>query len=103
MLLTAEHFMGGLTESQRRQMFEEHKIWYRLYGVSERAMPQTWEEFQAYWDHMCRDVLEANPAARGVLDLHDLRSPRSCTGYPEAAWPLMRPSWRTDSFGSLWV
>ena len=54
MLLTAEHFMGGLTEAQRRRMFEEHKIWYRLYGVNERAMPQTWKEFQAYWDHVSR-------------------------------------------------
>ena len=91
MLLTAEHFMGGLTEAQRRQLFEEHKIWYRLYGVSERAMPQTWEEFQAYWDHMCRDVLEDNAAARGVLDLHDIGKPPFVHWIPEPAWPLLRP------------
>ena len=91
MLLTAEHFMGGLTEAQRRQLFEEHKIWYRLYGVSERAMPQTWEEFQAYWDHMCRDVLEDNAAARGVLDLHDIDKPPFVHWIPEPAWPLLRP------------
>ena len=34
-----------------------------------RPVPKTWEEFQVYWDHMCRNVLENNYAAREVLDL----------------------------------
>ena len=34
-----------------------------------RPVPKTWEEFQAYWDHMCRNVLENNWAAREVLEV----------------------------------
>ncbi len=28
----AERFCGGLTEAQRRQLFDEHVEWYRMYG-----------------------------------------------------------------------
>ena len=51
-VLTADHFMGGLTEAQKVQLFDEHVQWYRLYGMSMRPVPATWPEFQKYWDHM---------------------------------------------------
>ena len=57
-ILTAERFGDGLTEAQKRQLFDEHITWYRMYGMSMRPVPETWEDFQAYWDHMCREVLE---------------------------------------------
>ena len=56
----AERFCGGLTEAQKRQLFDEHVEWYRMYGMSMRPVPESWEEFQDYWDHMCRNVLEDN-------------------------------------------
>ena len=31
-----------------------------MYGMSMRPVPETWEDFQVYWDHMCRNVLENN-------------------------------------------
>ena len=68
-LLAAERFRGGLTEDQKRQLFDEHVTWYRMYGMSMRPVPKTWEEFQEYWDHMCHNVLENNYATREVLDL----------------------------------
>lgn len=74
-LHVAERFCGGLTEAQRRQLFDEHVQWYRMYGMSMRPVPATWEEFQDYWDHMCRNVLENNFAARAVLDLTELPKP----------------------------
>lgn len=73
MLHTAERFAGGLTEQQKRQLFDEHIQWYRLYGMSMRPVPKTWPEFQQYWDRMCRDVLEDNKATRDVLDISDVR------------------------------
>ena len=68
----AERFCGGITEAQKRQLFDEHVEWYRMYGMSMRPVPKSWEEFQVYWDHMCRNVLESNEATRAVLDLADL-------------------------------
>lgn len=35
-----------------------------MYGMmSMRPVPASWEEFQAYWERMCREVLEDNPAS----------------------------------------
>lgn len=89
-LLTAEHFMGGLTEDQRRTLFAEHVQWYRMYGMSMRPVPETWEEFQRYWQHMCTEVLEDNAATRGVLDIVDLAKPNALHWLPEIVWRGVR-------------
>lgn len=88
----AEHFAGGLSEDDKRRMFDEHVQWYRLYDMSMRPVPQSWEEFQAYYDRMCREVLEVNKATLDVLDLRELPPPpflpRVMAG---PAWRLVRP------------
>lgn len=86
----AEHFAGGLTEADKRQLFDEHVDWYRMYGVSMRPVPRSWEDFQDYWDDMCRNVLEDNKATRDVLDLGSLDHPFFLP-IPEAVWPALRP------------
>lgn len=89
-LHVAERFCGGLTEAQRRQLFDEHVQWYRMYGMSMRPVPATWEEFQDYWDHMCRNVLENNFAARAVLDLTELPKPPFAQRVPDWLWAAPR-------------
>ncbi|MFE4501307.1 oxygenase MpaB family protein [Rhodococcus sp. NPDC056743] len=89
-IVTAENFSGGLTEAQKQQLFTEHIQWYRLYGMSMRPVPETWEAFQEYWDHMCRNVLEDNKATRDVLDLSGLGKPPFMTWLPEPIWRLAR-------------
>ena len=56
---TAEYFCGGLTEAEKRQLFDEHVQWYRMYGMSMRPVPKTWEEFQEYWDRKCSEELKS--------------------------------------------
>lgn len=90
-LIVADRFCGGLTEAEKRQLFEEHKAWYALYGMSTRPVPDTWEDFQEYWDHMCRNVLENNYAARAVLDLGELPKPPFARQLPTWLWNLQRP------------
>lgn len=85
-ILTAERFGGGLTEEQKRQLFDEHVIWYRMYGMSMRPVPKTWEDFQVYWDHMCHNVLEDNWAARQVLDLSSMPKHPSLEWVPDWLW-----------------
>ncbi|OBK79985.1 hypothetical protein A5650_07150 [Mycobacterium sp. 1164985.4] len=87
-LLAAEKFGGGLTEDQKRQLFDEHITWYRMYGMSMRPVPKTWEEFQEYWDHMCRNVLENNWAAREVMDLSTMPKHPSLKWIPDPLWQL---------------
>ena len=86
----AERFCGGLTEAQKRQLFDEHVEWYRMYGMSMRPVPASWEEFQVYWDHMCRNVLENNCAARAVLDLTELPKPPFAQWLPDWLWAAQR-------------
>ena len=86
----AERFCGGLTETQKRQLFDEHIEWYRMYGMSMRPVPKSWEDFQVYWDHMCSEVLENNFAAREVLNLTELPKPPFAQWIPDRMWALQR-------------
>jgi uncharacterized protein (DUF2236 family) len=90
-ILTGEHFCGGLTDAQKRQLYEEHKQWYRLYDMSMRPVPETWEDFQVYYDQMCREVLEVNKAATDVLDLSSLGKPPATPWLPDRVWRAVRP------------
>ena len=85
-LLAAEWLGGGLAEAQKRQLFDEHIAWYRMYGMSMRPVPKSWEEFQEYWDHMCHNVLENNWAARAVLDLSSMTKHPSLEWMPDWLW-----------------
>lgn len=63
----AELFGGGLTEAEKHQLFDEHVQWYRMYGMSMRPVPKSWEDFCDYWDRVCREDLELTKAARDIL------------------------------------
>jgi len=89
-LIVAERFCGGITEAERRQLFDEHITWYRMYGMSMRPVPETWEEFQVYWERMCREVLENNWAAREVLNLKGLPKPPFAESMPDWLWAPQR-------------
>jgi uncharacterized protein (DUF2236 family) len=90
-ILVAEHFCGGITEDEKRQLFDEHVQWYRMYGMSMRPVPETWEDFQDYWDHMCRNVLEDNKATRDVLDLENYGKPWFLSRMPDILYePIQR-------------
>lgn len=85
-LLAAEWLGGGLTEAQKRQLFDEHVTWYRMYGMSMRPVPATWEDFCVYWERMCTEVLEDNWATRAVLDLSDMPKHPSLEWLPDWLW-----------------
>ena len=87
-IVTADRFGGGLTETQKRQLFDEHITWYRMYGMSMRPVPRTWDEFRAYWERMCREVLEDTWAARQVLDLSTMPKPPTAQWIPDRPWSL---------------
>jgi uncharacterized protein (DUF2236 family) len=72
-LKTAEYFCGGLAEAEKRQLFDEHVQWYRMYGMSMRPVPRTWEDFCEYWERTCRNELEIN---RAPLDIFAIRIPK---------------------------
>jgi uncharacterized protein (DUF2236 family) len=53
-------------------------------------VPETWEAFQVYWDHMCRNVLEDNKATRDVLALENYGKPWFMQRVPDWAYTPMQ-------------
>ncbi|MBR7191114.1 oxygenase MpaB family protein [Gordonia sp. SCSIO 19800] len=51
-LYITDTFIRRLSYAEKVQIFEESKVWYQLYGVSDRGQPQTYEEFVQYWEDM---------------------------------------------------
>ncbi|MFI0864889.1 oxygenase MpaB family protein [Streptomyces smyrnaeus] len=89
-LLVADRLGPGLTEAEKRQLFDEHVRWWRLYGMSTRPVPADWEAFQEYWAHMAENVLEDNRPTRDVLDLTLIAKPPALRLLPDAVWRLVR-------------
>ncbi|MFD9545402.1 oxygenase MpaB family protein [Streptomyces sp. NPDC060022] len=100
MIKFGDRFMGGVSEAARLRMFAEHVQWYQLYGLTMRAVPSSWEEFQEYWDRMCAEVLEDNQTTRDVLDLQGLPRPQFLVCVPSLLW---RPLWRVCAPGIIWL
>lgn len=59
----ADTFVKRLTDAEKEQMYAESKTWYRRYGVSDRAMPATYADFEKYWQRMLDEVVIAHPSA----------------------------------------
>ena len=51
-IYNTDTFIRRLSHAEKEQIFNEGKIWYSLYGVSDRGQPQTYDDFVAYWDDM---------------------------------------------------
>lgn len=62
------YFPVPLRRAQQRQLYAETVTWYRRYGVSDRAVPATLDEFRSRFDDICRHELELTPAVQWVLD-----------------------------------
>ena len=51
-LYNTDMFIRRLSHAEKEQIFDESKVWYSLYGVSDRGQPQTYDDFVDYWDGM---------------------------------------------------
>jgi uncharacterized protein (DUF2236 family) len=99
-ILIAEHFMGGIDEAGKRRLFDEHVQWWRMYDMTMRPVPESWEDFQRYWKHMCAEVLEDNKATRDVLDIRGLGKPPFLSLLPDVLW---RPAQRVIARNFVWL
>lgn len=62
------YFPGRLDRTQQEQLYAETVTWFRRYGVSDRAVPPTLDDFWARFDDICAHELERTPAVSWVLD-----------------------------------
>jgi uncharacterized protein (DUF2236 family) len=85
-LITAtDTFIRPLNRAEKEQVFRESVTWWERYGVSSRGTPQTYDEFEAYFEHTLEQRLVAHrTASYGV-------------GYATKGWPrparVPRPLW----------
>lgn len=80
-------FATPLTREQKIAVYAEGVAWWRMYGLSMRVVPPTYDDFVEYWDHMLAEQLQATPAAAGLVGF--FQEPASM----HQPW-LPRPVWR---------
>ncbi|MFD0900792.1 oxygenase MpaB family protein [Actinomadura sediminis] len=64
MIYGVETFVRPLSDAEKRRIYAESKVWFRMYGVSDRAMPDDWDGFRRYWRRMLDEELVAHKTAR---------------------------------------
>ncbi len=84
----ADMFIRRLSREEKEQIFNEGRIWYGLYGVSDRAQPQTYDDFVAYWGDMCERFVPHKTVLYGTGYIRK--------GIPGPSW-LPKPVWKTLS------
>jgi uncharacterized protein (DUF2236 family) len=91
MVKMVDVFDHPLTQDEKRRLYEESCRWYRLYGAPYAEMPKTWEEFEAYFDRMCNEVLEPTPAAARLLEMVNHPESLKQPFLPDAVWRRISP------------
>lgn len=56
LMTMVDTFIRPLDAEEREQLYQECSTWYRRYGISARAMPATWGEFEDYFAAACADL-----------------------------------------------
>ena len=69
---TAEYFCGGLTEAEKRQLFDEHVQWYRMYGMSMRPVPRLGGVLRVLGPQVPRGARDQ----QATLDIFAIRIPK---------------------------
>jgi uncharacterized protein (DUF2236 family) len=79
-----------LTEEELDQLYAEAVLWYGRYGADTSAVPADRPAFEAWWDHMCEDVLELNATSQGILDAARNGVPCPVPALPDAIWRVVQ-------------
>ncbi|BEK93571.1 oxygenase MpaB family protein [Nocardia seriolae] len=82
-------FGTPLTHAQREQLWAEGVTWWQRYVLSMQPVFGTYEEFQAYWEHMLAEELESNATTDFALKLPTTPIP-PMPGIPAWIWAVIR-------------
>jgi uncharacterized protein (DUF2236 family) len=85
MVYGVETFIRPLTDEEKQQIYEESKVWYAMYGVSDRAMPEDWP---AFWKRMLNERLDDNKTAAYSVGYAKKGFPRP-RRIPEQVWKVL--------------
>ncbi|WP_418002849.1 oxygenase MpaB family protein [Mycobacterium sp. PDNC021] len=100
-------FDQPLTRAECEQIFEESKDWFSMYGVDDRAQPQTFAEFEVYRASVLKEHLVNTKAAQFTVGLakpnanFDRFIPPRFLPLARAAKPVLVPFLRIFTAGAL--
>jgi uncharacterized protein (DUF2236 family) len=80
------HFGRPMTRPEVDAFYREYRGLGRLIGVRERDLPEDWDSFRHYFDHMVRHELERTESVERVL--------RSVARAARPPLPIPNPVWR---------
>lgn len=89
-LYFADTFVKRLSDDEKEQIYLESKTWYRRYGVSDRAMPATYAEFEQYWDRMMDEIVVGHKTAQYGVGYVTKGFPKPKGVHP-LAWKVIAP------------
>lgn len=84
-------FLGNrMSRADRERLYDESIGWYAMYGLTMRPVPPDYRAFEAYWEDMLHDGLEATEVAvgsfRGSMDV-----PAPYPALRGLPWTVMKP------------
>ncbi len=86
-IYTTDTFIRRLSDAEKERIFNEGKIWYGLYGVSDRGQPRTYDEFVAYWNEMLERFVPHKTVLYGTGYIRKgIPAPRRV---PKAIWRIV--------------
>lgn len=84
-IATQELFGTPLTRDEKEQLYQESITWYARYGMSMAPVPPDYAAFEAYWDDMIENGIEATKVAR-----ISAQKPKRVLPAP---YPQLQPIW----------
>lgn len=87
-----ETFAKPFTLEEKRLLYAEGIEWWRMYGLSMRPVPPTYDDFTDYWQHHLDHVLEATPAASRFAEMFSDPATMNQPWIPMPVWRLLAPA-----------
>jgi uncharacterized protein (DUF2236 family) len=84
----AQRFLRPMTRPEERRAYDEMRELGLRFGLRDRDMPATLEQFEEWYAWMLAERIEDSQTVRDVLAT--VRRPNPPKGVPRVAWPLPR-------------
>ncbi|HEY1633128.1 MAG TPA: oxygenase MpaB family protein [Acidimicrobiales bacterium] len=97
------HWRDRLDAAGYEHLYADTVAWYERYGVSQRAVPASYAEFQTTFDRFCAERLELTPAVERLLEMGDDATPavRANTPLELLTTPILARWGRLSTIGNL--
>lgn len=96
---TQRLFGTPLTRGELERYYRESITWWRRYGMSMAPVPESYDEFRAYWQRMFETELAATPVAVDAIERTTMPVPPP--GIPPQVWGVVAE--RAAVFGATWI